>query len=284
MAVQGQRNDKAMQPLWASTIAMHTQYHRQIGFAGTILVVNSDAMQVLSANHVAKRLIKNGYLIPILLESARNCVSTPLCFGDEVVVQGGRDFTYRWQPFIATAVGFFMWSIPAYIGFIDPDEYLLIPRKNTSVQDILVDPDCWDNAKYIAMERYSLALNSRTGGIPHAKFWADRSGTKWRSIIGKYELSNTQQFLEKTYAAADNIVSVRVHSLEEVNGTSKRIAKIQGCGFLGHLHSWFTNREEELAMPDEESWGSYELDREWMWPLQQGTPAHALNSLSHLHR
>ena len=261
---------------------MHTQYHRQIGFAGTVMVVNYNAMQMLSAHSMAKRLIEDGYLVPILLESAKECVMTPLCFGDEVPVQGGVDFHYRWQPFFATAVGFFMWSTHAYIGFVDPDEYLIIPRVNTTVQDLVTDPDCWANSPYIAVERYSLALNVRTGGIPHAKYWADQPDANWRSIIGKYELVNTQHFLEKAFAAADKILAVRVHSLEEVNGTSKWMHRSQGCGILGHMHSWFRNREEELAMPDEQTWGTYEVDKAWMWPLMQGNPVPAPNSLSQL--
>ena len=280
--MQGQRNDKVMQPLWASTIAMHTQYHRQLGFSGTIVVVDYDAMQSLNANPTATRLIGDGSLVPLLLESAKDCVMTPLCFGDEVPVQGGNDFTYRWQPFFATAVGFFMWSTQAYIGFVDADEYLVIPRANTSVQDLLADSSCWANAEYVAVERYSLALNVRTGGMPHAKYWADHQAANWRNIIGKYELTNTQRHLEKTYAAVDNIISARVHSLQEVNGTANWITRGQGCGFLGHLHSWFCNREEELALPEEQTWGTYEVDTQWMWPLNAGNPTPALNSLSQL--
>ena len=263
---------------------MHTQYHRQIGFAGTIIVVDYDAMQLLTVNPVARRLILEGYLIPILLESPKDCVVTPLCFGDEVPVQGGKDFTYRWQPFIATAVGFFMWSTGAYIGYIDPDEYLLIPRMNTSIQDLLADPRCWAGAKSIAVERYTLALNIRTGGVPHAKYWADQPEMTWRSLLGNYELTNKETWLEKTYTAADNVVAVRVHSLEEVNNTRRWMPRAQGCGFIGHLHSWFANREEELVMPREKTWGSYEPYREWMWPLMQGNPTSSANSLSHLQR
>ena len=273
-----------MQALWATTIAMHTQYHRQIGFAGTIMVVDYDAMQLLSANPVAKRLIEEGSLVPVLLESAQDCVVTPLCFGDEVPVQGGKEFPYRWQPFIATAVGFFMWSTHAYVGFVDPDEYLIIPREHTSVQQILVDPACWAGAKLVAVERYTLALNMRTGGISHAKFWAKQPDKSWRNIMSKYELTNVHWFLEKTYAAADSIVAVRVHSLEEANGTRKWVARNQGCGFLGHLHSWFVNREEELAIPSELTWGTYEHNKEWMWALTQGNPAPVHNSLTPLRK
>ena len=278
--LQGQKNDESMQPLWASTIAMHVQYHRQIGFAGTIMVVDHDAMQLLSADPKASKLIEDGSLVLILLEAAKDCVMTPLCFGDEVPVQGGKDFTYRWQPFVATAVGFFMWSTHSYVGFVDPDEYLIISRTNTSVQDLLIDPSCWANAKFIALERYTLALNVRTGGIPHAKYWALQPSTTWRDVMGQYELTNTHAFLEKTYAAVDNIVAARVHSLEEVNGTRLWIARQQECGFLGHLHSWFVNREEELAMPTTQTWGTYELHRSWMWPLLRGNPAPSTNSLS----
>ena len=283
-ALQGQHNDETMQPLWASTIAMHTQYHRQIGFAGTVMVVDFDAMQVLSANPMAKRLIQDGFLVPILLESAKDCVTTPLCFGDEIPVQGGTSFTYRWQPFFATAVGFFMWSTKAYVGFVDPDEFFIIPRADTSVHSIMADPNCWDGSEFVTVKRYNLALNVRTGGIPHARYWANQPGTSWRSILGRYELTSPEHFLEKTYAAADNIVAVRVHTLEEVNGTSRWLAREQGCGFLGHLNSWFEYREEELAMPDQQTWGTYIPDKRWMWPLERGIPGPLLNSLSQLRR
>ena len=49
-----------------------------------------------------------------------------------------------YAPLTYTVAALFMWSTHAYLGLIDLDEFLLITRHQTSVQQLLALPECFD--------------------------------------------------------------------------------------------------------------------------------------------
>ena len=52
-----------------------------------------------------------------------------------------------YAPLTHTVAALCLWSTFAYVGFIDLDEFLLITRPQTSVQQLLASPECFDRCE-----------------------------------------------------------------------------------------------------------------------------------------